>query len=170
MSSKEYCLSFDPGKCVLCYACVTACKIHNNVERGCSWRQVKTLWYGTYPEVKSVNLSSSCMHCIDPECMKACPEEAIGKDSNGIVNVDQDLCSGCRLCFDACPVKAPQYDSNGKMQKCNFCLHRINRGEEPVCAATCPSGAIEFKLVDISDKIKFEKEMTGYFSSSHRSS
>ncbi len=117
MKSKEYCFSFDKDKCVQCYACVTACKIHNNIENGCSWRQVKALWYGTYPEVNSINLSIACMHCADPECMNVCPEEAIHKDTNGIVSVDQDLCSGCRLCFDACPVNAPQFGDNTKMHQ-----------------------------------------------------
>lgn len=163
MSSKEYCFSFDKDKCVACYACETACKAFNNVEPGCSWRQVKTLWHGTYPEVSSVNISISCMHCTDPECMKICPEEAISKNTNGIVSVDQKLCSGCRLCFDVCPVKAPQFGENTKMQKCNFCIHIIEKGDTPVCIATCPGGAIGFEIGDKSIKIKFEKEMARFF-------
>ena len=163
MEDKEYCFTFDPGKCVLCYACVTACKIHNNVETGCSWRQVKALWHGAYPKVGSINLSISCMHCADPECMNICPEEAISKNSNGIVSVDQGLCSGCRLCLDVCPVNAPQFGENTKMQKCNFCIDVIDKGDIPACVATCPGGAIGFEVIDRSAKIKIEKEMAEYF-------
>ena len=162
IKKKEYSFSFDKNKCVACYACETACKVHNGVEIGCSLRRVKTLWHGKYPEVSSVNLSISCMHCVDPECIKVCPEEAISKNSNGIVSVDQELCSGCRLCFNACPVNAPQYGNDGKMQKCNFCTSRLVKDEVPICVDTCPGGAIEFKLVDRSEKIRFEKEMAEY--------
>ena len=88
------------------------------------------------------------MHCVDPECIKICPEEAISKNSNGIVLVDQELCSGCRLCFDACPVNVPQFGKNNKMQKCNFCIHVIEKGYNPVCVDTCPGGAIGFEIVD----------------------
>ena len=163
MTDKEYCFTFDSNKCVLCYACETACKVHNGVETGCTWRQVKALWDGVYPEVNSINISISCMHCVDPECIKICPEEAILKDSDGIVSVDLDLCSGCRLCFDVCPVKAPQYGKDGKMQKCNFCPSELEKGEEPVCLTTCPGGAIGLKVVDKSEKIKIEKVMSEYY-------
>lgn len=163
MAKKEYSFSFDKDKCVLCHACETACKIHNSVEPGCSWRQVRLLWHGKYPDVAGINISISCMHCAEPECMKICPEEAIIKNSNGIVSVDPELCSGCRLCFNVCPVKAPQYGTDGKMQKCNFCLNRLNKNEEPICIATCPGGAISFRLVDISEKIRYERQMAEYF-------
>ena len=162
MGKKEYRFSFDANKCVLCYACESACKIHNIVEPGCSWRSVKALWHGTFPEVSSINISISCMHCADPECIKICPENAISKNTNGIVLVDQELCSGCRLCFDVCPINAPQFGKDDKMQKCNFCISRLEKGDNPVCADTCPGGAIGFDLVNISEKKKFEKEMTKY--------
>jgi anaerobic dimethyl sulfoxide reductase subunit B (iron-sulfur subunit) len=162
MAKMEYSFSFDKNKCVLCHACETACKVHNMVEQGCSWRQVKILWDGKYPEVTGINLSISCMHCLDPECIKICPEEAISKETNGIVSVDKDRCTGCRLCFDACPVNAPQFGKDGKMQKCNFCLNRIKQDTEPICVATCPGGAINFQLAEKSEKIRFEKEMAEY--------
>ncbi len=163
MGKKEYSFSFDKSKCVLCHACETACKIYNGVETGCTWRQVKTIWHGEYPEINAVNISISCMHCADPECMKICPEQAITKSSSGMVSVDQELCTGCRLCLDACPVNAPQFGENTKMQKCNFCISIIEEGDTPACVATCPGGAIDFSLVDRSEKIRFEKEMVKYF-------
>lgn len=163
MSEKEYYFSFDTNKCVLCHACETACKIHNNVETGCTWRKVKTIWYGEYPEISGVNLSISCMHCVDPECLKICPEQAITKNSEGIVSVDRDKCTGCGLCYKVCPVKAPQFGWDKKMQKCDFCFGRIEKGTAPVCVETCPGGAIGFEFADISNKIGSEKDMAEYF-------
>ena len=162
MSSKEYCFSFNKDKCVLCHACEIACKIHNGVETGCSWRQVWALWYGTYPEISSISISISCMHCVDPECMKKCPENAISKNLKGIVSVDKKLCSGCRQCHDACPVKAPRFGIDGKMQKCNFCRQKLDNSENPVCIDTCPGGAIDFRLVNKSEKTRYEKQMAEY--------
>jgi Fe-S-cluster-containing dehydrogenase component len=163
VTQKEYALIFNKDKCVLCHACETACKIHNNLETGVSWRKVKSVWQGSYPAVNSTNISFSCMHCAEPECMEACPVDAITKNLDGIVLVDDELCIGCRSCFDACPVKIPQFGENDKMQKCNLCVDRLKKGETPVCADTCPGGAIEVKIIHTSDKIKLEKEMTDYF-------
>lgn len=164
MSLKEYSFSFDVNKCVQCYACQAACKIHNSIETGCTWRKIKTFWYGKYPEIRSKTLSISCMHCVDPECVKICPEQAITKNSHGVVVVDGDLCTGCRLCRDACPVEAPQFGEDGIMQKCDLCVNRLENGEDPICVSTCPGGAIGFEAVDISEKIKFENKMSEYFS------
>jgi len=30
------------------------------------------------------------------------------------------------------------------MNKCDFCKDRVNNGEQPACAAACPTGAIKF--------------------------
>ena len=163
MAKTEYSFSFNINRCVQCHACETACKIHNNVETGCTWRKVMTFWHGEYPEISNKTLSISCMHCVDPECVKVCPEHAIGKNSNGIVLVDRELCTGCRLCFDACPVGAPQFGKDGIMQKCDLCLNRLEKGEEPICAETCPGGAIGFEVMNISNKKLFEDEMKKTF-------
>ena len=72
--------------------------------------------------------------------------EPMGK----VLQISFEKCTGCRLCFDACPVKAPQFGENTKMQKCNFCIHSIDKGDIPPCVATCPGGAIGFEIVDTS--------------------
>ena len=163
MSSQEYSFTFNINKCVQCHACEAACKIHNGIETGLKWRRVKTYWYGEYPEISSRTLSISCLHCTDPACLKICPEQAIFKNSNGVVLVEGDLCTGCMSCLEACPVGAPQFGADSKMQKCDLCVGRLENGEDPICVDTCPGGAIGFELMDTQDKIEFENEMYEFF-------
>jgi Fe-S-cluster-containing dehydrogenase component len=56
----------------------------------------------------------SCLHCVDPSCVSACPVSAMKKDpSTGLVSYDVDACIGCRYCVAACPFGVPRftYDS-----------------------------------------------------------
>jgi len=85
----------------------------------------------------------------------ACPVKAIHKrESDGIVVVDREKCLGnakCKqLCRNACPWKAPQFgaEENTKMQKCDFCLERLERGEQPICVEACPLYALEIAPLD----------------------
>jgi Fe-S-cluster-containing hydrogenase component 2 len=47
-------------------------------------------------------VTTSCMHCLDPECMIGCPTGAITRDVNGEVII-QDSCIGCGNCARRCP-------------------------------------------------------------------
>ncbi|MCS6742335.1 hypothetical protein NOM94_21110, partial [Acinetobacter baumannii] len=35
-----------------------------------------------------------------------------------------------------------------QMSKCDFCIDLQQKGEQPVCVATCPLGAIQFGPID----------------------
>jgi len=46
----------------------------------------------------------SCLHCLHPSCVSACPVSAMQKDKEtGIVYNDPAICLGCRYCMVACP-------------------------------------------------------------------
>lgn len=91
------------------------------------------------------NVSLSCMHCANPQCLEVCPADAITKrPEDGVVVVDPDACIGCKACFEVCPFAVPQFDVNGKMQKCNACLSRLSEGRQPACVEACPMGALTF--------------------------
>jgi anaerobic dimethyl sulfoxide reductase subunit B len=147
---------FKKEKCTQCYGCVVACKIWRNVELGVQWREVKNIWMGCYPDVRSTSLSLSCLHCAEPECVKACPEGAIKKRTDdGLVKVDPEICTGCMICRDACPYSVPQYGKSGKMQMCDLCFERIKPDtESPPCVQSCPTGALMFTQMEKQDKIK----------------
>lgn len=136
----------DLRKCVGCSSCAVACKAENNTPPGMAWRRVITQNGGRYPDVTARFVTMACMHCAEPACMKACPVDAITKRAeDGIVLIDQDKCVGCRRCEWACPYGAPQFNPETKLvEKCTFCVHRINAGLAPACVTTCMGDALRF--------------------------
>ena len=59
-------------------------------------------------------VSLSCNHCENPVCANGCPTQAMHKDENGIVSIDESRCVGCRYCEWNCPYGAPQFDPQRK--------------------------------------------------------
>ncbi len=148
-NEKQYGFSFDSDRCVQCHACEVACKSWNEIELGIRWRRVSDLWKGQFPEVSNQTVSFSCMHCAKPACVDVCPARAISKRTeDGIVVADKNKCTGCRSCAAACPFHVPQYGRTGVMQKCNFCIERLERGKRPSCVATCPAEALQCGTVE----------------------
>lgn len=161
---------FDPSRCVNCYACEIACKQENSLapqiycqpgSTGPRWRKVMTLEEGHFPDTKIAYLSLSCMHCGDPDCIKACPAKAISKrPADGIVEINPTKCIGCRFCSWACKFGAPQFGLDGHMQKCQMCQSLLEKGEQPACVTTCTTGAIQYGNVDeISTKMRGKAAM-----------
>ncbi|MHB0968531.1 MAG: 4Fe-4S dicluster domain-containing protein [Thermoanaerobaculia bacterium] len=143
----------DLNYCVSCKACEIACKTWNEVpvDRNLRWRRVIDEEFGVSPRVEAYSVSLACNHCADAPCVKACPNGAITVRPDGIVQQDPSKCLGCRYCAAVCPYGAPQYDAVlNKVFKCNMCFDRIDAGETPACAQTCPTGALQWgKLEDI---------------------
>jgi anaerobic dimethyl sulfoxide reductase subunit B (iron-sulfur subunit) len=120
--------------------------------------QIKTIEEGKFPDLEMAYSAVACNHCADPPCVKACPTNAIIKrDEDGIVIVDQGKCLGkdeCGAkCLKVCPWDAPQFknDRNPKMEKCDLCLDRLEKGQQTICVEACPMYALD---VDTIDKLK----------------
>lgn len=143
---------FDINKCTGCEACRVACSIENRLDPGVAWRRVYTFNPQRFPGVPNFHHSLACNHCADPPCLKYCPALAYGKDPDtGAVTVDPDKCIGCKYCSWACPYDAPRFSpSTGIVEKCTFCIHRLESGLEPACVSLCPTGALGFEDHDIS--------------------
>jgi formate dehydrogenase iron-sulfur subunit len=156
-------LLVTPELCIGCRGCQIACK---------SWNQLpadKTENHGSYenpPDLTAYNfnkirfveapseknptrwlfVSQRCMHCSDAGCMKICSSPgALTRNEFGAVVTDHDKCVGCHLCVAGCPFNVPRYDKkSNKLQKCTQCADRLPHGLPPLCAKTCPTGAIAF--------------------------
>jgi Fe-S-cluster-containing dehydrogenase component len=88
-------------------------------------------------------------HCPQPPCIKVCPTEAIKKRPDGIVFIDQSLCTGCQLCADACPYEAISFHPYQHWAEiCDLCVNRLDEGLSPFCIQYCMSGALFFGTKD----------------------
>lgn len=173
-------LLYDSTLCIGCKACVAACKEANDMPPEFStveqyWDTPLDLSGKTLNVIKMYKdgngatkdsehdghafMKFSCLHCVDPSCVSACPVSAMTKDPvNGIVSHDKSACIGCRYCVAACPFGVPrfQYDRPfPQITKCQLCKHRMAEGKYAACAYVCPTGATLFgKVSDLHAEAK----------------
>ncbi len=147
---------FDQSRCSGCDTCVVACKDWHDVAAGpASWIKIETIEKGRFPDLSVSFLFTTCFHCADAPCIRACPVDAISnKKVDRIVMVDREVCVGgeeCRFaCLKACPYNAPQFGSepNARMQKCDLCLDRWAEGKKPICVGSCLMRALDAGPLD----------------------
>jgi formate dehydrogenase iron-sulfur subunit len=158
----------DTSLCIGCRACQVACKQWN--ELGMEQPE----WTGTYQnhthftdktfrlvrfieqpggkpngELAWLLMSDVCKHCGEAGCLNACPTGAIYRTQYGTVNINQDVCNGCRYCVSACPFGVVSFNEDtGTARKCTFCNDRIHNGLGPACAKACPTESIQFGFRD----------------------
>jgi Fe-S-cluster-containing dehydrogenase component len=176
----------DLKRCIGCYGCQLACKAENGTPPGVFYARVLKQEEGQYPMVRQLALPVLCNHCEDPPCVEACPTGASFKWDDGIVDIDHDLCVGCRACMMACPYtnryyndQPPHYFPQGMtpyeeartdrhqhnvVMKCNFCRDRVRAGQAPACVANCPTVARTFGDLDdpMSEVSRLIKERGGF--------
>jgi len=95
--------------------------------------------------------SDACRHCLEPYCKEEADryvKGAIVIDDTGAVIYTpktKQLGDNAASVVEACPYNIPRIDpETGYLTKCHMCHLRINEGLEPICAKTCPTGAINF--------------------------
>jgi len=149
MSAHKYGFLIDASRCIDCRACLVACSVENNVSMKHTRIWIKdTGITGEYPDLKQYTAPYHCMHCVDPSCVSACTVGALQQNKDGIVTYDNDRCIGCRYCMYACPFEVPHFQWDqpfALIVKCDLCVARLEEGQQqPACAATCPTQAIQF--------------------------
>lgn len=93
-------IAIYPSRCVACGTCRAACS-EGHRRAGLSKEPRLALY-----ESRELVASVTCHHCEGAPCLKVCPINAITRDDDGCIRVDEAHCIGCKLCAVSCPFGA----------------------------------------------------------------
>ena len=152
MSKRPYGLLFDMTACSGCRECVKGCMdIHGFPGDPEQVTELSSTAYNALAPERDYSVRKLCRHCLEPTCASVCPVAALEKNELGPVTYDSSRCIGCRYCMVACPFNIPRYEWDKPVpavQKCDMCISRLKRGQEPACAESCSAGATLFGYRD----------------------
>jgi NADPH-dependent glutamate synthase beta subunit-like oxidoreductase len=78
-------------------------------------------------------------------------EMALGYDGEKAI-AEAKRCMNCagRLCLRVCPYDTPQFgaEKGAKMEKCDFCVDRLEEGKNPICVDACIMRALDWGLME----------------------
>ncbi len=146
----RYGMAIDTKKCVGCSDCVVACQTENSIEHGYARDWITETVTGIYPNMELEFRSERCNHCDNTPCVRTCPTGASHIIDGGIVKVTHHECIGCGACIQSCPYDARYFHTEGWVDKCTFCDHRVANGQNPACVSVCPTHCMYFG--DLDDK------------------
>ena len=134
-------LKIEHEKCTGCRLCELVCAVrHDHVSNPARSRIRVVKW-----EDEGIYVPMTCQQCEDAPCLNACPAKAIShNEALGRVEVDYELCIGCRTCVSVCPFGAMHFDTiDRRVIKCDLC------DGDPQCVRFCEVQCIRF--VDAGD-------------------
>lgn len=123
-------------RCRDCQACTLACSLYHESECNPALARLSVSKDMARYEFSIV----ICRQCEEPQCLAACPTDAMTMDELGIVPIIQDRCIQCGACQQSCPYDAIFFhEARGMYLKCDLCQ---GRADGPLCVALCPVGAL----------------------------
>jgi len=118
---------------------------------GQTWMKDVQVVSGTSPNLQSRFVYEPCMQCSNAPCIAAATGGAVSARPDGIVLIDPVKSVGQKNIMSACPYGRIYWNSTLNIpQKCTFCAHRIDNGQNPKCVDACPMSAITFGDLDAS--------------------
>jgi len=155
------------------------------------WIRIDRYYSGSPEDVEVAHQPMMCQHCEHAPCETVCPVLATVHSEEGLSQQIYNRCVGTRYCANNCPYKTRRFNwfeysredrlanlvlnpdvtvrSRGVMEKCSFCVQRIQDGKaeakrqnrelrdgeiQTACQQTCPAQAIVFgDLNDAKSKV-----------------
>jgi molybdopterin-containing oxidoreductase family iron-sulfur binding subunit len=158
------------------------------IGRNMQWLRIDAYFEGDLAAPRAHFQPMACQHCENAPCEQVCPVGATVHTPEGLNTMVYNRCVGTRYCSNNCPYKVRRYNfllysdfeteslklmrnpdvsvrSRGVMEKCSYCVQRINEAKittdkenRPIrdgevvtaCQQACPASAITFG--NINDK------------------
>jgi molybdopterin-containing oxidoreductase family iron-sulfur binding subunit len=148
--------------------------------RAFHWIRIDRYYEGEFPDIRVRYMPVLCQHCDNAPCEPVCPVYATYHNPEGLNVQVYNRCVGTRYCGNNCPYSTrffnwfdPQWPDPlplqhnpdvsvrgvGTMEKCTFCIQRIQRAKndardenppvgdgdvQPACVQSCPAEAMVF--------------------------
>ena len=166
------------------------------------WLEIDRYFSGDLDDPETYLQPRLCMHCETAPCELVCPVAATTHSAEGLNEMTYNRCVGTRYCQNNCPYKVRHFNffeyskprapvltvlnnpdvtvrSGGVMEKCTYCVQRINAGRiqakqegreirdgevVTACQAACPTRALVFGNINdpASEVARLKQEPLNY--------